>query len=157
MKLLLLTMGKTDSGPLSELTADFSNRLNRYIPFEMEAVPEVRSKGKVVPERQKQEEATALLGRIQPTDTVWLLDENGREFTSRGFASHLQKAMNSGPRRLVLVIGGAYGHGKEMQARASARVSLSKMTFNHQVVRLLALEQLYRAYTILKGDPYHND
>ena len=157
MKLLLLTMGKTDSGPLSLLTADFETRLNRYIPFEMEAVPEIRLKGRARPERQKQEEAVALLSRIQPADTVWLLDEKGREFTSREFASQLQKAMNSGPKRLVLVIGGAYGHGEQMRVRASARVSLSKMTFNHQVVRLLALEQLYRAYTILKGDPYHND
>jgi 23S rRNA (pseudouridine1915-N3)-methyltransferase len=157
MKLLLLAIGKTESGALAELTADFTNRLNRYIPFEMEIVPEVRTKGRVVPQRQKQEEAEALLSRVQPTDTVWLLDENGREFTSRGFAHHLQKAMNSGPKRLVLVIGGAYGHGEAMQARAVGRVSLSKMTFNHQVVRLLALEQLYRAYTILKGDPYHND
>lgn len=150
-------MGKTESGALSTLMADFENRLNRYIPFEMKSVPEIRLKGKARPERQKQEEANALLSAIQPTDTVWLLDEKGREFSSREFAEQLQKCMNAGPKRLVLIIGGAYGHGAELKERSNARVSLSKMTFNHQVVRLLALEQLYRAYSILKGDPYHND
>lgn len=150
-------MGKTESGPLSALMSDFENRLNRYIPFEMETIPEIRVKGKVLPERQKKEEANALLRKINPTDTVWLLDEKGREFSSRSFAKQLQKCMNSGPKRLVLVIGGAYGHGPELRERANASISLSKMTFNHQVVRLLALEQLYRAYSILKGDPYHND
>lgn len=150
-------MGKTDSGSLANLMADFEKRLNRYIPFEMESVPEVRLKGKARPENQRQLEATALLSKIQPTDTVWLLDEKGREFSSRGFAGQLQKCMNSGPKRLVLVIGGAYGHGSALKQRANAEISLSKMTFNHQVVRLLALEQLYRAYSILKGDPYHND
>ncbi|MGB5654201.1 MAG: 23S rRNA (pseudouridine(1915)-N(3))-methyltransferase RlmH, partial [Robiginitalea sp.] len=99
----------------------------------------------------------ALLGRIRPGDTVWLLDEKGREFSSREFSEQLQKTMNAGPKRLVLIIGGAYGHGDELLARANAKVSLSRMTFNHQVVRLLALEQLYRAFSILKGDPYHND
>jgi 23S rRNA (pseudouridine1915-N3)-methyltransferase len=157
VKLLLLAMGKTGSGPLADLMADFEKRLNRYIPFEMETVPEIRIKGKARPERQKQEEAAALLSRIQPGDTVWLLDEKGREYSSRGFAGQLQKCMNSGPKRLVLVIGGAYGHGTELRERANDQVSLSKMTFNHQVVRLLALEQLYRAYSILRGDPYHND
>lgn len=150
-------MGKTDSGALTSLMADFETRLKRYLPFEMESVPEIRIKGKISPQRQKQEEATALLSRIKPTDTVWLLDEKGREFSSRQFSEQLQKAMNAGPKRLVLIIGGAYGHGDELSARANAKVSLSRMTFNHQVVRLLALEQLYRAFSILKGDPYHND
>ncbi len=150
-------MGKTDSGALTSLMADFETRLKRYLPFEMESVPEIRIKGKISPQRQKQEEAAALLSRIKPTDTVWLLDEKGREFSSRQFSEQLQKAMNAGPKRLVLIIGGAYGHGDELSARANAKVSLSRMTFNHQVVRLLALEQLYRAFSILKGDPYHND
>lgn len=146
-------MGKTDSGALTSLMADFETRLKRYLPFEMESVPEIRIKGKISPQRQKQEEAAALLSRIKPTDTVWLLDEKGREFSSRQFSEQLQKAMNAGPKRLVLIIGGAYGHGDELSARANAKVSLSRMTFNHQVVRLLALEQLYRAFSILKGIP----
>ena len=150
-------MGKTDSGALTSLMSDFENRLKRYLPFEMESIPEIRLKGKKNPQHQKQEEAAALLGKIKPTDTVWLLDEKGREFTSRQFAEHLQKSMNAGPKRLVLIIGGAYGHGDDLKARANGMVSLSRMTFNHQVVRLLALEQLYRAFSILKGDPYHND
>ena len=157
MKLVLLTVGKTDSGPLKTLLADFSKRLSRYIPFEMETAADMRGGGKLPPETLREKEAAEVLKRLQPTDVVWLLDEKGKEFSSRGFASHLQKCMNTGPKRLVLVVGGAYGHGEALKQRARERISLSKMTFNHQVVRLLAVEQLYRAFSILKGDPYHND
>ena len=157
MKLVLLTIGKTDSGPLKTLIKDFSDRLNRYIPFEMEAIPDIRGGGKQKPEILREQEAIQVLKRLQPSDIVWLLDESGKEFSSRGFASYIQKAMNTGPKRLVLVIGGAYGHGESLQKHSRERISLSKMTFNHQVVRLLAVEQLYRAFSILKGDPYHND
>jgi 23S rRNA (pseudouridine1915-N3)-methyltransferase len=157
MKLVLLTVGQTDSGPLKKLIDDFSTRLNRYIPFEVECISDIRGGGKLTPEMLKEREAAQILKRLQPTDRVWLLDEHGKEFTSRGFAAHLQKCMNSGPKRLVLVIGGAYGQGKSLQQSTKERISLSKMTFNHQVVRLLALEQLYRALSILRGDPYHND
>lgn len=157
MKLLLLTVGETDSGPLKKLVEDFSSRLNKYIPFGLETVPDIRKGGKLSPEILREREAARVLDRLQPTDRVWLLDENGEEFTSRGFATHLQKCMNSGPKRLVLVIGGAYGHGKSLHQRAHGSISLSRMTFNHQVVRLLAVEQLYRAFSILSGDPYHND
>ncbi len=157
MKLVLLTVGKTDSGPLKKLIEDFSSRLNRYLPFEMEAIPDIRGGGKLSPEILREREAAQVLKGLQPTDRVWLLDENGKEFSSRGFAAHLQKCMNTGPKRLVLVIGGAHGHGKSLNERAEDRISLSRMTFNHQVVRLLAVEQLYRAFSILRGDPYHND
>lgn len=157
MKLVLLTVGKTDTGPLEKLLADFQKRVNRYIPFEMETAADIRGGGKLGPEVLREKEAAGVLKKLQPTDVVWLLDEKGKEFTSRGFASHLQKCMNTGPKRLVLVIGGAYGHGEGLKQRARERISLSKMTFNHQVVRLLAVEQLYRAFSILKGDPYHND
>ncbi|MEJ2585467.1 MAG: 23S rRNA (pseudouridine(1915)-N(3))-methyltransferase RlmH [Robiginitalea sp.] len=157
MKLVLLTVGKTDSAPLKTLIADFSGRLKRYIPFELEAIPDIRGGGKLSPEMLREREAAQVLKRIQSNDVVWLLDETGKEFTSRGFAAHIQKAMNTGPKRLVLVIGGAYGHGESLKRSASQCISLSKMTFNHQVVRLLAVEQLYRAFSILRGDPYHND
>ena len=157
MKLVLLTVGQTDSGPLKKLIDDFSSRLNRYIPFEVECIPDIRGGGKLSTEILREREAAQVLKRLQPTDRVWLLDEHGREFTSRGFAAHLQKCMNSGPKRLVLVIGGAHGHGKSIQQCAKEHISLSRMTFNHQVVRLLAVEQLYRALSILRGDPYHND
>jgi 23S rRNA (pseudouridine1915-N3)-methyltransferase len=157
MKLVLLTVGKTDSGPLKTLIEDFSTRLNRYVPFEMESIPDIRGGGKLGSQTLREREAALVLKRLQPTDLVWLLDETGKEFTSRGLATHIQKAMNTGPKRLVLVIGGAYGHGESLRQRARGRISLSKMTFNHQVVRLLAVEQLYRAFSILRGDPYHND
>lgn len=157
MKLLLLTVGKTDSGPLKTLLADFAGRLNRYIPFEMEAVPDIRNGGKLSPEELRTREALQVLKKLQPSDSIWLLDEKGKEFTSRGLATQLQKTMNAGPKRLVWVIGGAYGHGEPLLRQAQGRISLSRMTFNHQVVRLLAVEQLYRAFSILRGDPYHND
>lgn len=157
MKLVLLTIGKTDAGPLKALIDDFSSRLNRYIPFDLECIPDIRGGGKLSPEILREREAAQVLQRLQPADRVWLLDEKGREFTSRGFANHLQKCMNSGPKRLVLVLGGAYGHGESLRQHTGEKISLSKMTFNHQVVRLLAVEQLYRAFSILRGDPYHND
>ena len=142
---------------MKTLIEDFASRLNRYIPFEMASIPDIRGGGKLSSEIRKEQEGTLVLKRLQPADMVWLLDETGKEFTSRGLAAHLQKAMNKGPKRLVLVIGGAYGHGDSLSQRARECISLSKMTFNHQVVRLLAVEQLYRAFSILKGDPYHND
>ena len=157
MKLLLLTIGKTDSANLQALLNNFEGRIRRYVPFDLEVIPDVRVRGKASPEMLRQRESEEVLKRIQPTDTLWLLDENGRQFTSRGFATHLQKCMNAGPKRLVLVIGGAYGHGAALRSRANGSISLSGMTFNHQVVRLMAVEQLYRAYSILRGDPYHND
>ncbi|MDG1573514.1 23S rRNA (pseudouridine(1915)-N(3))-methyltransferase RlmH [Robiginitalea sp. M366] len=156
MKLLLLAVGPTDTGALTELVTTFSDRIGRYVPFELECIPNVRAKG-ADPALLRQKESDALIRRLESRDLVWLLDEKGKEFTSRQFADYLQKGMNTGPKRLVLVIGGAYGFGPELQARANGRISLSRMTFNHQVVRLLAVEQLYRALSILKGDPYHND
>ena len=157
MKLVLLAVGKTDTGPLKKVIDDFSSRLRRYLPFDLECIPDIRGGGKLSPEVLREREAAELLKRLQPSDRVLLLDENGKEFTSRGFAQYLQKCMNSGPKRLVLVIGGAYGHGETLRQHTTESISLSKMTFNHQVVRLLAVEQLYRAFSILRGDPYHND
>ncbi|MBC2839479.1 23S rRNA (pseudouridine(1915)-N(3))-methyltransferase RlmH [Robiginitalea sp. SC105] len=157
MKVILLAIGKTDSAPLESLIGDFSRRIGRYIPFKVEIIPDIRLKGKPDPTVIKQREAELLLRALQPQDAVWLLDEKGREYTSRGFASRLQKCMNAGPKRLVLVIGGAFGFDGAVRERADALVSLSRMTYNHQVVRLLAVEQLYRGFSILRGDPYHND
>ena len=157
MKLLLLTVGPTDAPSLRDQIETYAGRLGRYIPFEMESVPDVRSRGGLDPSMLKAREAEQLLRRLQPHDTVWILDENGKQFSSRGFAGHLQKCMNAGPKRLVLIIGGAFGFDPAIRQRAQEVISLSKMTFNHQVVRLMAVEQLYRAFSILKGDPYHND
>ena len=150
-------MGPTKAGPLKTLVEDFGTRIGRYLPFEWVSVPDVRSKGRPTPDSLKELESEALLRHLEPGDQVVLLDENGASYSSRKFASQLQKWMNAGPKRLVLVIGGAYGFGSGVRSRADAQLSLSRMTFNHQVVRLMAAEQLYRALTILRGEPYHND
>jgi 23S rRNA (pseudouridine1915-N3)-methyltransferase len=157
MKLRLLAMGKTVPGPMEALVDDYSRRLGRYIPFEVECLPELKTGGSLPVEALREKEADLLVKKLTPTDVVWLLDERGKAYRSVEFAAHLQKCMNAGPRHLVLVIGGAYGFSPRMYARAQEKISLSRMTFNHQMVRLFAIEQLYRAFSILKGDPYHNE
>ena len=121
MKLLLLTVGPTDAPSLRDQIETYAGRLGRYIPFEMESVPDVRSRGGLDPSVLKAREAEQLLRRLQPHDTVWILDENGKQFSSRGFAGHLQKCMNAGPKRLVLLIGGAYGFAPAIRQRALSR------------------------------------
>ena len=157
MKVVLLTVGATDSSELLTLIRKFEERIVRYIPFEIEFIPDVKVPSGKDSHYVKAKEAEQLLKRIQPQDLVWLLDENGKTFDSRGFASHIQKGMNSGPKRLICIIGGAFGFDTSLRKRANDSISLSKLTFNHQVVRLMTVEQLYRAFSILKGDPYHND
>ncbi len=157
VELILLASGPTRPALLEELIATFSKRINHYVPFRMICAAEPKSKGKADPVLMRQREGEVLLRHLQGQDRVWLLDEKGKAFDSRAFAARLQKAMNAGPKRLVLIIGGAYGFSPEVRAKAHASISLSDMTFNHQVVRLMAVEQLYRACSILRGDPYHND
>ncbi len=157
MKLVLLACGKTQPAQLEPLIADFSKRIKRYLPFEIIYTKDLKFKGNTDPDFMRQKEGEVLLGQLQPHDQVWILDETGRQFTSRGLANRMQKAMNAGPKRLVLIIGGAYGFSQEVRDKADFSLSLSEMTFNHQVVRLMAVEQLYRALSILRGDPYHND
>lgn len=157
MKLVLLTVGVTDSKALQDLIHQFEVRISRYIPYQMESIPDVKISSGTSPAEFKTREAEQILKRLQPQDVVWILDENGKTFSSRGFAKHIQKAMNAGPKRLVLIIGGAFGFEDSIRHRANDSISLSNLTFNHQVVRLMAVEQLYRAFSILRGDPYHND
>ena len=157
MKLILLACGKTQPADLEPLIGDFEKRIRRYLPFEIIYTRDQKFKGNTDPDFIRQKEGELLLGYLHPQDRVWILDEKGRQFSSRGFARRLQKAMNSGPKRLVFLIGGAYGFSPEVRERADFSLSLSEMTFNHQVVRLMAAEQLYRGLSILKGDPYHND
>jgi 23S rRNA (pseudouridine1915-N3)-methyltransferase len=157
MKVVLLTVGATDSSELLTLIRKFEERIARYIPFEIEFISDVKVPAGKDSHYVKAKEAEQLLKRIQPQDLVWLLDENGKTFDSRGLAAHIQKGMNSGPKRLICVIGGAYGFDASLRKKANDSISLSKLTFNHQVVRLMTVEQLYRAFSILKGDPYHND
>ena len=156
MHIMLLTMGKTDIPWVAEGLKMYASRLVHYVPFTINEIPSVKSAGSLSPDQLKTREAALFLKTIKPSDTVILLDEHGEEYTSLGFADRLQKWLTAG-KNLVFVIGGAFGFAQEMYARADGKLSLSEMTFSHQLVRTIFAEQLYRAFTILKGEPYHNE
>ena len=157
MKTLLVMVGRTDEEWLASGIAEYVKRINRYLSFQEVVIQDVK-KGKRMPEGLvKKEEGLQILKRISPGDVVVLLDEKGSVNSSRAFAIFIQKQMNSGIRNLVFVIGGAYGFSEEMYARGDYKISLSKMTFSHQMVRLIFTEQFYRAMTILNNEPYHHD
>ncbi len=156
MTIKLLAVGKTDKKELQQLVAVYVGRLKHYVNFQFEALPDLKKAKNLSQEQQQQREAAILLKKIKPADTVFLLDEHGKDYSSEEFAGFLQKQMNSGIGRLVLVIGGAYGFGQDMYDRASGEISLSRMTFSHQMVRLFIVEQLYRAFSILRNEPYHH-
>ncbi|WP_314027883.1 23S rRNA (pseudouridine(1915)-N(3))-methyltransferase RlmH [Porphyromonas catoniae] len=157
MQLSLLVLGKTDSAQIETEIKRYESRLKHYLPFELRVIPDVRRGSKLTPEEQKRAEGIELLRYITPTDRVYLFDERGESYTSRVFATFIERAMVSGERRLVFIIGGPYGFSPEVYERADGQVSLSRMTFSHQMVRLFAIEQLYRAQTIIRGEPYHHD
>ncbi len=157
MQLALLVLGKTDSAQIETEIKRYESRLKHYLPFELRVIPDVRRGSKLTPEEQKRAEGIELLRYITPTDRVYLFDERGESYTSRAFATFIERAMVSGERRLVFIIGGPYGFSPEVYDRADGQVSLSRMTFSHQMVRLFAIEQLYRAQTIIRGEPYHHD
>jgi ribosomal RNA large subunit methyltransferase H len=157
MQLSLLVLGKTDSAQIETEIKRYESRLKHYLPFELRVIPDVRRGSKLTPEEQKRAEGIELLRYITPTDRVYLFDERGESYTSRAFATFIERAMVSGERRLVFIIGGPYGFSPEVYDRADGQVSLSRMTFSHQMVRLFAIEQLYRAQTIIRGEPYHHD
>lgn len=156
MQLSLLVLGKTDSAQIETEIKRYESRLKHYLPFELRVIPDVRRGSKLTPEEQKRAEGIELLRYITPTDRVYLFDERGESYTSRAFATFIERAMVSGERRMVFVIGGPYGFSSEVYERADGQVSLSRMTFSHQMVRLFAIEQLYRAQTIIRGEPYHH-
>ena len=156
MRIHLLTKGKTDIRWVAEGLEMYSSRLVHYVPFSVKELPELKGAGSLRPEQIKQKEGEALLKAIKPTDTVILLDERGEEFTSKQFAERMGKYLQAG-KDVVFVVGGAYGFSPSMYERAQAKLSLSKMTCSHQLVRTVFAEQLYRAFTILKGEPYHNE
>ncbi len=157
MEIVLLTIGKTSDKEIASLTEKYVARLRHYISFRIENIPDVkRSKGNS-PERQKELEGELILNRIESSDHLSLLDERGEEMTSGEFAGLLQKRMLSGLRRLVFAIGGPYGFSKAIYSRADSKISLSRMTFNHEMVRMFFVEQIYRGMTILKGEPYHHE
>ena len=156
MTIKLLAVGKTDSTLLQELIAEYENRLKHYIKFEIEIIPDIKNAKNLSETQQKEKEGELILKKIQPTSILVLLDENGKQFSSVDFATYLQKKMNSGIKQLVFVIGGPYGFSEALYKKAQAKISLSKMTFSHQMVRLFIVEQIYRGFTILKNEPYHH-
>ncbi|MEP0131933.1 MAG: 23S rRNA (pseudouridine(1915)-N(3))-methyltransferase RlmH [Eudoraea sp.] len=156
MRIKLLTIGKTDSGELQKLIDVYLKRLKHYVKFELTVLPDIKNTKNLSASDQMDKEAELILKHIDSTDTLFLLDENGKEYTSVGFANQLQKQMNSGIKEWVLVIGGPYGFSDAIKQKASGIISLSKMTFSHQMVRLFVVEQIYRAFTILRNEPYHH-
>ena len=156
MTIKLLAIGKTDDKELRSLIASYEKRLNHYIRFELEVIPSLKNTKNLSEGKQKQQEGQALLQKLQPGDTLVLFDERGRQFTSVAFSAYLQKHMNSGLKQLVLAIGGPYGFSQDVYDAAAGQLGLSKMTFSHQMVRLFIVEQLYRACTILRNEPYHH-
>lgn len=156
MQIKLLTIGKTDNKQLAELIANYEKRLKHYIKFNFEIIPDIKNVKNLSTKQQKEKEGTLILNKINNTDVLILLDENGKALNSVDFSKYLQKHMNSGIKQLVFVIGGPYGFSDAVYAKANGKLSLSKMTFSHQMVRLFVIEQIYRGYTILKNEPYHH-
>ncbi len=157
MNIELIVTGKTDSPEVEALTAMYARRVNRYCRFDIAVLPDVRNTKSLSEQQQRTAEGRTLLGRIGDGDFLALLDERGDEMRSVDFAVWLQKRMNSGTRKLVLAIGGPYGFSEAVYARADGRLSLSRMTFSHQIVRAIFAEQIYRAFTILNHEPYHHE
>ncbi len=156
MTIKLVCIGKTDKKELEKLIKVYSDRLQHYVKFEFEIIPDLKKTKNLDENQQKQKEGELLLSGFQNSDFVVLLDEKGKQYTSEEFSVYLQKRMNTGLKRLIFIIGGPYGFSEEVYARANSKISLSKMTFSHQMVRLFFTEQLYRAFTILKNEPYHH-
>ena len=157
MNIELIVVGKTDSKEVNALVENYTKRINFYNKFNITYLPDIRNSKNLSESQQKTAEGEAILRLIDDSDRVVLLDEKGSEFRSVEYAEWLQKRMNSGIRRLVFVIGGPYGFSDAVYQRANSKISLSKMTFSHQIVRAIFTEQLYRAFTILKNEPYHHE
>lgn len=149
-------MGKTTDSRLVSLIDEYQQRLKHYVPFEFVVLPDIKNAKSLSQDQLKTAEGEAILRYLTPAMDVLLLDEHGHEYRSMEYADFLQKKMSSG-KDLTLVIGGAYGFSREVYARANGKISLSQMTFSHQMIRLMAVEQLYRAMTILRGEPYHHE
>jgi len=157
MKIKLLAIGKTDDKNLIQLIDTYKNRLQHYIKFELTIIPDIKNVKNLSEKQQKEKEGELILKQLQPTDQLILLDEKGKDFRSKEFANYLQKKMNSGIKQLVFVIGGPYGFSDTVYQKSQGKVSFSKMTFSHQMIRLFVVEQIYRGFTILKNEPYHHE
>lgn len=156
MTIKMLAIGKTDDGSLQGLIDTYVKRLGHYNRFELEIIPDLKNTKNLEVEQQKIKEGKIILGKVSASDYLVLLDENGKQYSSEAFSEYIQKRLNSGLKQLIFVIGGPYGFSEEVYQRAQSKVSLSKMTFSHQMVRLFFVEQVYRAFTILKNEPYHH-
>ncbi|RYD87398.1 MAG: 23S rRNA (pseudouridine(1915)-N(3))-methyltransferase RlmH [Sphingobacteriales bacterium] len=156
MKITLLTVGKTEDAYIKEGIEKYVKRLKHYIKFEIADLPELKNTKALSEEQQKNKEAELILKKLTPLDHVVLLDEKGSEFTSTQFSNYINKQMVGSASHLVFIVGGPYGFDATVYQRANDKISLSRMTFSHQMVRLFFIEQLYRAFTIIKGEPYHH-
>lgn len=157
MKISLITVGKTDISWVKAGLDMYQSRLVHYVPFSIVEIPELKNMSAFTKEQIKEKEGELIMKNIRPSDDVVLLDEHGKEYRSVTFAKMLEEKMSRSGRDLVFVIGGAYGFSGEVYSRADSRISLSQMTFSHQIVRTIFAEQLYRAFTIIKGEPYHHE
>ena len=157
MNVTLLTVGKTDVKWVKEGLDLYVSRLKHYVPFSVVEIPELKKVSSLTHQQIKEKEGELILKQVGPSDTLVLMDEHGREYRSLEFAEFIEKQMASGAKNVIFTIGGAYGFSEEVYQRANLKISLSKMTFSHQMVRAIFAEQLYRAFTILKGEPYHHE
>ena len=157
MKIVIIAVGKTSTDYVARGVEEFLKRANRYVGVELTVIPDVKASKALTEESQKQQEGRAILAALQPGDVVTLLDERGKELTSREFSGLIERRMIQGTTRLVFAIGGPYGFAREVYERADDKLSLSRMTFTHEMVRLFFTEQIYRAMTIMRGEPYHHD
>lgn len=156
MNIKLLTIGKTDDKALQSLIDDYTKRLCFYIKFDLEIIPDIKNVKNLSVNQQKEKEGALIMAKLTATDQLILLDENGITFSSIGFSDYMQRKMNSGVKTLVFVVGGPYGFSDEVYQKAEGKISLSPMTFSHQMARLIFIEQLYRGLTILRNEPYHH-
>lgn len=156
MNIKLIAIGKTDNPALQQLISTYEKRLSYYINFELQLLPDIKNSKSLSEEQQKIKEGELILSYVEPSHHLILLDERGKEYTSIAFADELQKKMNTGIKQLTFVIGGPYGFSQAVYQRANSKLSLSKLTFSHQMIRLFFVEQLYRAFTILRNEPYHH-
>ncbi len=157
MKVALVLVGKTVNKHFVELIDEYAGRVKHYIGFDIITIPELKNTKSLSADQQKQQEGELILKQLQGGDHVVLLDEHGKEFRSVEFSSYMEQKMQTVNKRLVFVIGGPYGFSPDVYAKANEKISLSKMTFSHQMVRLIFVEQLYRAMTIIRGEPYHHE
>lgn len=157
MKIELAVIGKTSIGYLKQGIDEYIKRLKHYVPFEIKYIDDIKNTKNISEDQQKRTEGAKILSLLDKSDFVVLLDEHGKEFTSMQYSSYIQKRMLSGSKKVVFVIGGPYGFSQEVHDRANDKISFSKMTFNHEMIRLIFTEQLYRAYTIINHEPYHHE